>query len=179
MAASTHAHASSALVWGSAAILKGLPKISGRGGDEDLEGHSSVEVVLLSALASAAAPSVEGATLAPAGAAGVAEGALGVLVVLAVERVAGAAPVVSRVPPALGGSVVPGAIAAPAVDGASADTRSSSSPAACSGVAGVAVDTGSGPGVVWLVFLFFLLFFSSFFSSASLKRKGKKRIRKR
>jgi hypothetical protein len=44
----------------------------------------------------------------------------------------------------------------------------------CSGVAGVAVDTGSGPGVVWLVFLFFLLFFSSFFSSASLgRRKGK------
>jgi hypothetical protein len=32
----------------------------------------------------------------------------------------------------------------------------------------VAVDAGSGPGVVWLVFLFFLLFFSSFFSLASL-----------
>jgi hypothetical protein len=31
---------------------------------------------------------------------------------------------------------------------------------------------GSGPGVVWLVFLFFLFFFSSFFSSASLERKG-------
>jgi hypothetical protein len=35
----------------------------------------------------------------------------------------------------------------------------------------VAVAAGSGPGVVWLVFLFFLLFFSSFFSSASLERK--------
>jgi hypothetical protein len=40
----------------------------------------------------------------------------------------------------------------------------------------VVVAAGSGPGVVWLVFLFFLLFFllffSSFFSSASLERKG-------
>jgi hypothetical protein len=35
----------------------------------------------------------------------------------------------------------------------------------------VAVAAGSGTGVAWLVFLFFLLFFSSFFSSASLKRK--------
>jgi hypothetical protein len=39
------------------------------------------------------------------------------------------------------------------------------------GVVGVAVAAGSGPGVAWLVFLFFLLFFSSFFSSASLKGK--------
>jgi hypothetical protein len=61
------------------------------------------------------------------------------------------------------------------VDGASTDARSSSSPAECGGVAGVAVHTGSGPGVVWLVFLFFFVFFffSSFFSSASLKREGK------
>jgi hypothetical protein len=36
----------------------------------------------------------------------------------------------------------------------------------------VVVAAGSGPGVVWLIFLFFLLFFSSFFSSASLERKG-------
>jgi hypothetical protein len=36
------------------------------------------------------------------------------------------------------------------------------------GIAGVAVDAGSGPGVVWLVFLFF----SSFFSSVSMGRKG-------
>jgi hypothetical protein len=43
------------------------------------------------------------------------------------------------------------------VDGASADARSSSFPAARGGVAGVAVDTGSGPGVVWPVFLFILL----------------------
>jgi hypothetical protein len=40
------------------------------------------------------------------------------------------------------------------------------------GVAGVDMAAGSGPGVVWLVFLFFLFFFSSFFSSASLERKG-------
>jgi hypothetical protein len=39
----------------------------------------------------------------------------------------------------------------------------------------VAVAAGSGPGVVWLVFLFFLLFFSSFFSSVSLERKWGKR----
>jgi hypothetical protein len=45
------------------------------------------------------------------------------------------------------------------------------------GVAGVVVATGSGPGVVWLVFLFFLLFFSSFFSSVSLERKGGDAVR--
>jgi hypothetical protein len=38
------------------------------------------------------------------------------------------------------------------------------------------VDAGSGPGVVWLVFL---LFFSSFFSSASLGRRRGKEIRKK
>jgi hypothetical protein len=47
------------------------------------------------------------------------------------------------------------------------DARSSSSPTVRGGIAGVAVDAGSGPGVVWPVFVFFLLFFSSFFSSAS------------
>jgi hypothetical protein len=52
------------------------------------------------------------------------------------------------------------------------DARSSSSPAARGGVVGVAVAAGSGSGVVWPVFLFFLLFFSSFFSSVSLERKG-------
>jgi hypothetical protein len=57
----------------------------------------------------------------------------------------------------------------------SADARSSSSLAARGSVTGVAVAARSGPGVVWLVFLFFLLFFSSFFSSASLERKGGKR----
>jgi hypothetical protein len=57
------------------------------------------------------------------------------------------------------------------------DAWSSSSPAARGGVAGVAVDAGSGPGVVWLVFLFFLLFFSSFFSSVSLERKMGKEVR--
>jgi hypothetical protein len=58
--------------------------------------------------------------------------------------------------------------------GASTDAQFSSSPAVHGGVAGVAVETGSGPGVVWLVFLFFFFFFfflSSFFSSASLGRK--------
>jgi hypothetical protein len=162
MAASTLAHASSVLVWGSAAILKGLPEIFGRGGDEALEGPGSVKVVLLSALGS-------GATLAPAEVAGVAEGAPGAPVVLAVVGAAGAVPVVSGVPPALGGSVVRGAGVAPAVDGASTDARFSSSPAARSGIAGVAMGVGPGLSVVWLVFLF--LFFSSFFSSASLGRR--------
>jgi hypothetical protein len=138
-----------------------------------------MEVVLLSALGSGAALSVEGATLAPASMAGVSEGTSGVLVVLAIVGAAGAAPVVSGVPPVLGGSVVPGAVAAPAVDGASTDARSSSSPAVHGGIAGVAVDAGSGPGVVWLVFLFFLLFFSSFFSSASLGRRRRKEVRKK
>jgi hypothetical protein len=41
----------------------------------------------------------------------------------------------------------------------------------------MAVAAGAGPGVVWLVFLFFFLFFSSFFSSASLERKGGKEVR--
>jgi hypothetical protein len=166
------------LAWGSAAILGGLPKISGSGGNEALEGHGSVEVVLLSALGSVAALSVKGAALAPVGAAGVAEGSSGVLVVLAVMGAAGAAPVVSSVPLAQGGSVMPGDVTAPAVDGASADARSSSSLAAHGGIAGMAVDAESGPGVVWLVFLFFLLFFSSFFSSASLGRRGKE-VRKK
>jgi hypothetical protein len=67
MAVSTPAHVSSALVWGSTAILRGLPKISGRGGDEALECPGSVEVVLLSVLGSGAVLSAEGATLAPAG----------------------------------------------------------------------------------------------------------------
>jgi hypothetical protein len=130
------------LAWGSAAILGGLPKISSRGGNEALEGPGSVEVVLLLALGSVAAPSIEGATLALAGAAGVAEGASRVLVVLAVVGAADVAPVVSGVPPALGGSVMPGAVAAPAMGGASADARSSSSPAVHGSVAGVAVDAG-------------------------------------
>jgi hypothetical protein len=74
---------------------------------------------------------------------------------------------------------MPGAVAAPAVDGASADAWSSSSLAARGGVIGMAVDAGSGPDVVWLVFLFFLLFFSSFFSSASLGRRRGKEVRKK
>jgi hypothetical protein len=72
---------------------------------------------------------------------------------------------------------MPGAVAAPAADGASVDARPSSSPTARGGVAGVIVDAESGPSMVWLVFLFFLLFFSSFFSSASLGRKGGKEVR--
>jgi hypothetical protein len=90
---------------------------------------------------------------------------------------------VTGLPPALGGSVVLGAGAAPTADDASLDTWFSSSPVARGGFTGVAVNTGSGPGMVWLVFLFFLLlllffffFFSSFFSSASLGRKGGKEV---
>jgi hypothetical protein len=57
------------------------------------------------------------------------------------------------------------------------DARLSSSPAACGGVAGVAVNAGSGPDVVSLVFFFF--FFSSFFSSASLGRREGMGIRRK
>jgi hypothetical protein len=131
-----------------------------------------VEVVLFSPLSS-------GAALVPVSAAVVAGGASGVLVVLAVVGAAGAVPVISGVPPVLGGSVVLGVVAAPGADGASADAWSSSSPAARSGIVGVAVAAGLGPGVVWLVFLFFLLFFSSFFSSVSLERKGEKEVREK
>jgi hypothetical protein len=113
----------------------------------------------------------------PDGAAVAAEGNSGVVVALAVVGAAGAAPVASGVPPALGGSVVLGAVVAPRADGASVDARSSSSPVAHGGVAGVAVDAGFGPDVVWPVFLFFLFFFSSFFSSASLEREGEKEAR--
>jgi hypothetical protein len=42
----------------------------------------------------------------------------------------------------------------------------------------VAVNAGSGPGVVWLVFLLFF-FFSSFLSSASLGRRRRKGVRKK
>jgi hypothetical protein len=168
IAASTPTHGSSA--WGSAAILVGLPSISGRGGDGALEGPGSVEVVPFSPLGS-------GAALVPDGAAVAAEGASGVVVVLATMGAAGAAPVVSGVPPAQGGSVVLGAVAPPGADDASVDARSSSSPVARGGVAGVVVAVGSGPGVAWAVFRFFLLFFSSFFSSASLERRGEKEVR--
>jgi hypothetical protein len=67
---------------------------------------------------------------------------------------------------------------APAVGGASADARFSSSPAARGGVAGVAVNARSVPSVFWLVFLFFF-FFYSFFSSASLGRREGMGIRKK
>jgi hypothetical protein len=59
------------------------------------------------------------------------------------------------------------------------DARSSSSPAARSGIAGVAAVAGLGPGVVCPVFLLFLPFFSSFFSSAFLERAGGRKIRKK
>jgi hypothetical protein len=75
-----------------------------------------------------------------------------------------------------------GAGAAPTADGASSDAWSSSPPATHDGVAGLAGNTGSGPGVVWLVFLFFFFFFfffSSFFSSASLGGGGEKKLRER
>jgi hypothetical protein len=70
-----------------------------------------------------------------------------VVEVLAIEGAAGAAPIVSGVPPMLGGSVMLGAAVAPGAVCASVDARSSSSPAARGGVAGVAVAAGSGPGV--------------------------------
>jgi hypothetical protein len=171
MAASTLAHGSAA--WGSAAILAGLPSISGRGGDVALEGPGSVEVVPLLPLGSGAIPELGGAVV-------LAGGASGVVVVLATEVAAGAAPVISRVPPALGGSVALGAVEAPAAGCVSVDARSSS-PVARGGVAGAAEVAGLGPGVVCPVFLLFLLFlpfFSSFFSSASLERAGGRKIRK-
>jgi hypothetical protein len=168
MAASTPAQGSAA--WGSAAILAGLPSISDRGGVGALEGPDLVEAVLFSPLGS-------GAALVPDGAGVPVEGASGVVVVLATAGAAGAAPIISGMPPALGGSVVLGAAVAPGANCASEDARSSSSLTARCGVVGVAVAAGSGPGVVCPVFLFFLLFFSSFFSSASLGRKGKKEVR--
>jgi hypothetical protein len=83
-AVSTLAHGSAA--WGSAAILAGLPSISGRGGDVALEGSSAVEVVLLSLLGSGAVPKLGGAAFLAGGASGV---------VLATAGAAGAAPVTS------------------------------------------------------------------------------------
>jgi hypothetical protein len=107
--------------------------------------------------------------------------------VLAVEGAAGATPVVSGTPPALGGSVMPRAGAAPTEDGASLDARFSSSSAVCGSIASLAVNAGSGPSVVWLVFLFFFFFFfffiffffSSFFSSSSLGRRRRKGVRRK
>jgi hypothetical protein len=167
MAASNPAHGSAA--WGSAAILAGLPSISGRGGNVALEGPGSDEVILFPLLSL-------GAALGPDGAAVLVEGASGVVLLLAAVRAAAAAPVISGVPPVLGGSVVLGAVAAPGADCACVDMRSSSSPAARGDIVGVAVVARSGPGVVCPVF-FFLLFFSSFFSSASLERKREKEVR--
>jgi hypothetical protein len=167
MAASTPAHGSA--VWGSAAILAGLPSISDRGGDGALEGLSSVEAVFFLPLGSGAALVLDGAAVLIEGTSGV--------VVLATEGAARAAPIISGVPPALEGSVVLGAAAAPGADCASVDAQSSSSPVVRGGVVGVAVAAGSGPGVVCIVFLFFLLFFSSFFSSASLERKRGNEVR--
>jgi hypothetical protein len=138
MAVSTPAHGSAA--WGSAAILAGLPRISGRGGYGALEGPDPVEAALFT-------PRGSGATLAPDGAVALVEGASGAVVVSATEGAAAAAPMVSGVPPALGGSVVLGAAAAPGADCASVDARSSSSPVVHGGVVGVAVAAGSGPGV--------------------------------
>jgi hypothetical protein len=61
------------------------------------------------------------------------------------------------------------------------DARFSSPPATHGSVAGLAVNAGSTPGVVWLVFLlfFFFFFFSSFFSSASLGGGGEKKLGER
>jgi hypothetical protein len=112
MAASTPAHGSAA--WGSAAILAGLPSISGGGCDGALEGPGSVEAILFSPLGS-------GAALVPNGMTALVEGASEVVVVLATAGAATAAPIISGVPPALGGSVVLGAAVAPGADCASID----------------------------------------------------------
>jgi hypothetical protein len=153
-----------------AAILAGLPSISGREGDGALEGPGSVEAALFSPLGS-------GAALMPNGSA--AGDAPGAALVLAAEEAAAAAPIDSGVAPALAGSVVLGAMVAPGADCTSVDARSSSSPAARGGVVGVAMMARSAPDVVWPVFLFFLLFFSSFFSSVSLERKGRNEVREK
>jgi hypothetical protein len=129
-------------------ILKGLPKISGRGGEGALDGPGSEEVVSPSVWGSRATHFDERATLSLARARCVTGGTPGAVDALALVGAAGAAPMVSGLPPTLGGSVVKGAGAAPAVGGASADARFSSSPAARDGVAGVVVNAGSGPGVV-------------------------------
>jgi hypothetical protein len=83
-------------------ILRGLPKISGRGGDEALEGLGSEEVISPLARGPRSALSVEWAALAPAGAAGVVEGAPGAAGVLVVAGAAAAVPVVSGLPPRWG-----------------------------------------------------------------------------
>jgi hypothetical protein len=99
MASRTLAHASSVLTWVSTEILRGLPKISGRGGDGALEGPSSEEVVSPLAWGPGAALSVEWAALAPATAAGVVEGAPGAVGVLVVAGAAVVVPMVSGLPP--------------------------------------------------------------------------------
>jgi hypothetical protein len=71
------------------------------------------------------------------------------------------------------------------VGGASMDARTPSSLAAHSGIIGMVVEAGSGPSVVWLIFLFFFFFiffffvFSSFFSSVSLEGKEEGRLGER
>jgi hypothetical protein len=132
-----------------------------------------VEVIPLSPLGSGAVPELGSAVV-------LAGGASGVVVVLAIEGATSAAPVISGVPPVLGGSVALGAEVAPAAGCTSVDARSSSSSMARGGVAGAASVAGLGPGMVCPVFLLFLLFFSSFFSSASLEREqGEERLGKK
>jgi hypothetical protein len=72
------------------------------------------------------------------------------------------------------------------VGGASVDARTPSSLAAHSGIVRMVVEAGSGPSVVWLIFLFFFFFFiffffvfSSFFSSVSLEGKEEGRLGER
>jgi hypothetical protein len=87
-----------------------------------------------------------------------AEDAPRVVDVLVAAGAIGAASVVSDLPPGLGGSAVLGAGVAPSVGGVSANARFSSSLAARGGVARVAVEAGSGPDMVWLIFFFFFFF---------------------
>jgi hypothetical protein len=168
-------------------IFRDLPKISCRGGDEALEGPGPWEAAFSLRRGSGAALLARFTTPLSARVAGVAEDAPGLVVMLVAAGTAGAASMVSDWPAMLGGLVALGAGAAPSVGGASVDAWSppSSSPAVRGGIIGMVVVAGSGPGVVWLIFIIFFFFFfiffffSSFFSSASLERNGGRDVRRK
>jgi hypothetical protein len=163
-------------------IFRDLPKISCRGGDEALEGPGPWEAAFSLRRGSGAALLAGFTAPLSARVAGIAEDAPGLVVTLVAAGTAGAASMVSNRPTTLGGLVALGAGAAPSVGGASMDAWSppSSSPAVRGGIVRMVVVAGSGPGMVWLVFIFFVFFFfSSFFSSASLERKGGRDVRRK
>jgi hypothetical protein len=129
-------------------ILRGLPKISGRGGDGALEGPGPWEAISPSGRGSGAAPSVGFVLSMSTWVAGVAEDAPGAVVVLVTSGVASATSAVSDRPPMLGGSIASGAGTALFVGGASVDARPPSSSTAHGGAVRMVVAAGSGPGVV-------------------------------